>query len=54
MTTDGGGWTVIQRKIGDASVNFFRNWNDYKEGFGDLQNEHWLGNKYLHIMSLTG
>ena len=54
METDGGGWTVIQRRTGDPFVDFFRNWDEYKEGFGDLQYDHWLGNKYLHVMSLTG
>jgi len=54
QSTDGGGWTMIQRRNGDASVNFYRNWEDYKKGFGDLQHEFWLGNEYLHLLSLAG
>jgi len=45
METDGGGWTVIQRRGPFADrVNFFRGWKDYKEGFGNLKQEFWLGN----------
>ncbi|XP_016384125.1 fibrinogen C domain-containing protein 1-B-like, partial [Sinocyclocheilus rhinocerous] len=41
MITDGGGWTVIQRRE-DGSVNFFRDWEAYREGFGKITGEHWL------------
>ncbi|XP_042564123.1 fibrinogen C domain-containing protein 1 [Clupea harengus] len=51
MTTDGGGWTVIQRRE-DGSVNFFRDWEAYREGFGKITGEHWLGMKRIHALTI--
>lgn len=47
MKTAGGGWLVFQKRQ-DGSVDFFRNWTDYKNGFGDLTGEFWLGNSRIH------
>ena len=31
MTTDGGGWIVIQRNKNNSLVNFNKNWVDYEK-----------------------
>ena len=54
MTTDGGGWIVIQRNRKDNVVSFNRNWTDYEEGFGDLNTEFWYGIKPLHYLTDNG
>ncbi|XP_062579066.1 fibroleukin-like [Saccostrea cucullata] len=50
MTTMGGGWTAIQKRI-DGSVIFDRNWMDYKNGFGSPEQNVWIGNDVIHKLT---
>ncbi|XP_067125531.1 techylectin-5A-like [Centruroides vittatus] len=56
MSTEGGGWTVIQRRgrFGNPKNYFYKTWNDYKVGFGNLEKEFWLGNIRIFSISNQG
>ncbi|CAL8286671.1 unnamed protein product [Merluccius merluccius] len=53
METDGGGWTVFQRRM-NGNTDFYRTWNEYSVGFGNISQEFWLGNELLHNLTRTG
>ncbi|XP_072293139.1 angiopoietin-2a isoform X1 [Eucyclogobius newberryi] len=50
METDGGGWTLIQKRF-DGRVDFHRMWQEYKKGFGEPSEEHWLGNDFVYKLT---
>ncbi|KAJ8315467.1 hypothetical protein KUTeg_007617, partial [Tegillarca granosa] len=53
MVTDGGGWTVIQRRA-EGSDDFYKNWDSYKNGFGGLNHDFWLGLDKIHLLTKYG
>ena len=53
MTTDGDGWIVFQRRV-DQSVDFSRDLDEFKAGFGDVNGNFWLGLERLHKLAAPG
>ncbi|NXI63125.1 TENR protein, partial [Anseranas semipalmata] len=53
MATDGGGWIVFQRRQ-NGLTDFFRKWADYRVGFGNLEDEFWLGLDNIHRITSQG
>uniref|UniRef100_A0A8D3AIW5 Zmp:0000000846 n=1 Tax=Scophthalmus maximus TaxID=52904 RepID=A0A8D3AIW5_SCOMX len=53
MTTDEGGWTVALRRQ-NGKLEFFRNWKNYTAGFGNMNDEFWLGLSNLHKITTSG
>ncbi|GBM32132.1 Techylectin-5A [Araneus ventricosus] len=52
METDGGGWTVIQRRTeAPNQTDFYRDWKAYKHGFGDIREEFWIGNDIIFALT---
>ncbi|XP_035491183.1 tenascin-R isoform X4 [Scophthalmus maximus] len=53
MSTDEGGWIVFQRRQ-NGLTDFSRKWSDYRVGFGNLEDEFWLGLDNIQRMSAQG
>ncbi|XP_055595769.1 ficolin-1-like [Uranotaenia lowii] len=47
---EGGNWTVIQNRY-EGTVDFYRGWQEYEDGFGSLEGEFWLGLKKIHELT---
>ncbi|XP_004079390.1 tenascin-R isoform X2 [Oryzias latipes] len=53
MSTDEGGWIVFQRRQ-NGLTDFSRKWSDYRVGFGNLEDEFWLGLDNIHRIASQG
>ncbi|PFX14872.1 Fibrinogen C domain-containing protein 1-A [Stylophora pistillata] len=52
QTNNGGGWIVFQRKR-RGSYSFSKDWNDYKNGFGNQSKDFWPGLDKLHRLTIS-
>ncbi|KAJ3646847.1 hypothetical protein Zmor_024415 [Zophobas morio] len=50
MSSYDGGWTYVVNRF-DGSQNFYLNWTDYKQGFGNRSGEHWVGLDHLYELT---
>ncbi|BFZ11762.1 hypothetical protein BsWGS_14801 [Bradybaena similaris] len=49
----GGGWTTLLKRE-DGLIDFYRNYVQYKEGFGAARGEHYVGNEVIHYLTNQG
>ncbi|CAL4088491.1 unnamed protein product [Meganyctiphanes norvegica] len=56
LKTYGGGWTVIQHRddYDSGLMDFNKLWQDFKDGFGDVEKDHWLGLDTISSLSHQG
>ncbi len=45
------GWLLIQRRFSAGELSFDVNWREYKQGFGDITGEHWLGLEKIYQLT---
>ncbi|KAM4024764.1 fibrinogen-like protein 1-like protein isoform 2-T2 [Anomaloglossus baeobatrachus] len=55
LSPEGAGWTFLQRNSLQGSMAFgSHTWEQYRNGFGDLAADHWLGNDLIHHLTKHG
>ncbi|CAL4248422.1 unnamed protein product, partial [Meganyctiphanes norvegica] len=55
QTTQGGGWTAILRRDDsfEELTDFDRTFEEYAAGFGDVNNDFYIGNEVIHALTDT-
>ncbi|XP_063788752.1 fibrinogen-like protein 1-like protein [Pseudophryne corroboree] len=52
LSPQGGGWTVLQRNTQQNKELFgSQDWKAYRNGFGNLMGNHWLGNELIYHLT---
>ncbi|XP_050925996.1 tenascin-N isoform X5 [Lates calcarifer] len=52
MDTDGGGWLMLQRRT-TGKLDFMKRWRQYIAGFGDMNDEFWIGLDKIYELTNT-
>ena len=56
LEVEGGGWQVIQKRVSpntDLPI-WDKNWEAYKDGFGNISSAYWMGLEKLHSLTTDG
>lgn len=53
MDTPPGGWLVIQKRF-NGKVDFNLFWKEYREGFGNIASEYWIGLDNMFLLTNQG
>ena len=46
-----GGWTRIMNRIDNSKTAFNKSWNEYTNGFGEINSNNWLGLNYIRQLT---
>ena len=48
-----GGWIIFQQFL-STSITWNQNWVNYRNGFGSLGGNYWMGNEKVHLLTSAG
>ena len=52
--SEGEGWIVVQRRMSNTTTFHDKQWEEYKNGFGDYRYNYWMGLERLHAITSSG